>query len=404
MKILLSAYACEPGKGSEPEVGLQIMLAAAHRHDVWVLTRQNNIGLLEEFLAAHPLRDRIHLHGIDLNGPIRRFKRAGLPGLHVYYDAWQRLAGARAAELDRRVGFDVVHHATFATYWARAGVSGLGRPFVWGPVGGGVSTPFSLIPALGAAGLREESLREAVRRLAILRPSHLATSRVAAICLAQNPDTARRVRSKQIYVLPHALTVRLPDLDPPAPRSTDIAFVGRLVPWKGAHLAVRALRHVQHGAAVLRVFGNGPERHRVRRAAEKWGLQDRVELAGTLPRHELLEQVRRCGVLLHPALHDESPIALGEALSLGVPIVCLDHGGPAEIVRWWPGGPAAVVPTGKPEVTARRLAASVDAFLDEAPDVPTEPVLPVASFESSLLDVYDEAVKRRNGINLTKWC
>jgi glycosyltransferase involved in cell wall biosynthesis len=399
MKILLSAYACEPGKGSEQEVGLQVMLAAAHRHDVWVLTRENSIGLLEEYLAQHPLRDRIHLHGIDLDGPIRRLKRTGLPGLHLYYDAWQRLAGVRAAELDRRFDFDVVHHATFAAYWTRAGVSRLGKPFVWGPVGGGVSTPPQLIRELGAAGMREEGLREAVRRLAARRPSQRATARAAAVCLAQNASTARRLSSDRVSILPHALSVRLPDLDPPEARGTDIAFVGRLVPWKGGHLAVQAFRHVRHRQAVLRVFGDGPEMPRVRRAAERWGLQDRVELVGSLPRDELLRRVRRCGVLLHPALHDESPIALGEALSLGTPVVCLDHGGPAEIVRWWPTGRVALIPPSAPESTARGLAAAVDAFLDEAPDLPSEPVLPVASFESSLLDTYDVAIERAKALS-----
>ena len=395
MKILLSAYACEPGKGSEQEVGLRVMLAAAQRHDVWVLTRQNSISLLEEFLAGHPLGGRIHLHGIDLDGPVRRLKRAGLPGLHLYYDAWQRLAGNCAAELDRRFDFDVVHHATFATYWTRAGVSQLGKPFVWGPVGGGVSTPAPLVPELGAAGLREEGLREAVRRLAVRRASHRATARAAAVSLAQNPATARRLSSEHVTVLPNALTVRLAQLGPPERRGTDIAFVGRLVPWKGGHLAVRALRYVQHPDAVLRIFGDGPDRRRIQRAAERWGLQDRVELVGSLPRDELLRQVRRCGVLLHPALHDESPGAIGEALSLGVPVVCLDHGGPAEVVRWWPNGHVALVPPGEPGATARRLAAAVDAALDEAPDPPTAPVLPVASFESLLLNAYDEAARTR---------
>jgi glycosyltransferase involved in cell wall biosynthesis len=398
MKILLSAYACEPGKGSEQEVGLQVMLAAAQRHDVWVLTRENSIDLLEKFLASHPLRDRIHLVGIDLDGPIRRLKRAGLPGLHLYYDAWQRLAGVRAAELDRRFDFDVVHHATFAAYWTRAGVSRLGKPFVWGPVGGGVTTPPPLIRELGAAGLREDGLREAVRRFAAWRPSQRATARAAAICLAQNASTARRLSSDQVFILPHALSVRLPQMDAPEARGTDIAFVGRLVPWKGGHLAVQALRHVQHHDAVLRVFGEGPEKQRIRRAAERWGLQDRVKLTGSLPRDDLLRRVRHCGVLLHPALHDESPIALGEALSLGTPVVCLDHGGPAEIVRWWPAGHVALIPPSAPESTARGLAAAVDAFLDEAPDPPTEPVLPVASFESSLLDTYDKAVERTRAL------
>ena len=38
MKILLSALACDPGKGSELEVGFRALLAAASRHEVWVLT------------------------------------------------------------------------------------------------------------------------------------------------------------------------------------------------------------------------------------------------------------------------------------------------------------------------------------------------------------------------------
>ncbi|HEX6234306.1 MAG TPA: glycosyltransferase [Jiangellaceae bacterium] len=393
MRILISAYACEPGKGSEQEVGLQVMLAAAQRHDVWVLTRENSISLLEEYLAGHPLRDRIQLRGLDLHGPVRQFKRTGQPGLHAYYEAWQRLAAVHAAELDRRFDFDVVHHATFATYWTRAGVSGLGKPFVWGPVGGGVSTPAPLARELGAAGLREEALRETVRRLAVVRPSHRATTRAATISLAQNPSTARRLRSERVVVLPNALTVRLPRMNPPGARGSDIAFVGRLIPWKGGHLAVRALRQVRHRDAVLRVFGDGPDRSRVQRAAERWGLANRLELVGSLPRDELLRQVRRCGVLLHPALHDESPIALGEALSLGTPVVCLDHGGPAEVARWWPTSHVALIPPSDPESTARGLAAAVDAFLDDPPEPPAEPVLPVASFESSLLDVYDQAVE-----------
>ena len=60
MKGLLSAYACEPGKGSEPEVGLRTVVAAAQRHDVWVITRQNNLPSLRAHLAHEPLRDRIH--------------------------------------------------------------------------------------------------------------------------------------------------------------------------------------------------------------------------------------------------------------------------------------------------------------------------------------------------------
>jgi glycosyltransferase involved in cell wall biosynthesis len=396
VKVLLSAYACEPGKGSEQEVGLRVLLAAASRHDVWVLTRQNNIGPLVDFLAGNPLAPRIRLHGIDSGGPAGRLKGVGKVGLHLYYDAWQRLAGRAAAELDRQVNFDLVHHATFATYWTRAGVTGLGKPMVWGPVGGAVPTPARLLPELGAAGLWEEAWREAVRRVALMRPSVRAAMAAATVCLAQNRRTARRLRHPNVSVLPNALTVRLPPLPSPEPRSSDVAVVGRLIPLKGGPLAVRAFRHVQHPDSVLRVFGDGPDRERIRRAAERWGLRDRVDLVGNLPRDELLPRLRRCGVLLYPSFHDEAGLGVAEALSLGVPVVCLDNSGPAEVVRWFPTGHAALVRPSTPEATARRLAAAVQAFLDNPPTPPAEPVGPTTSFESLILDAYDRALSARD--------
>jgi hypothetical protein len=38
MNIFLSALSCEPGKGSEPEVGYRALLAAPSQHEVWAIT------------------------------------------------------------------------------------------------------------------------------------------------------------------------------------------------------------------------------------------------------------------------------------------------------------------------------------------------------------------------------
>ena len=51
-RILLSAYACEPGKGSEPEVGwLWATELADAGHEVWVITREANRHAIEMELA-----------------------------------------------------------------------------------------------------------------------------------------------------------------------------------------------------------------------------------------------------------------------------------------------------------------------------------------------------------------
>ena len=42
MKILLSAYACEPNRGSEQGVGWSWAVELSKHHEVWVITRYNN--------------------------------------------------------------------------------------------------------------------------------------------------------------------------------------------------------------------------------------------------------------------------------------------------------------------------------------------------------------------------
>ena len=64
MKILLSALACDPGKGSELEVGFRALLAAASRHEVWVLTNSATIPIVRRAIQEYPWADRVHFEGI----------------------------------------------------------------------------------------------------------------------------------------------------------------------------------------------------------------------------------------------------------------------------------------------------------------------------------------------------
>ena len=55
MKVLLSAYSCDPGKGSEPGVGWNSVLQAARFHSVWVLTHDEGRQGITAALASGTL-------------------------------------------------------------------------------------------------------------------------------------------------------------------------------------------------------------------------------------------------------------------------------------------------------------------------------------------------------------
>ena len=145
LKVLLSAYACEPGKGSEPGVGWNFALQMAKDHEVWVLTRANNRSAIELGLCQISSR-KLHFIYYDLPRWARWWKR-GSRGIQLYYYLWQIGIYFVARKLHAHIQFDLAHHVTFGKYWSPSLISLLPIPFVWGPVGGGESAPKAFWPA-----------------------------------------------------------------------------------------------------------------------------------------------------------------------------------------------------------------------------------------------------------------
>lgn len=139
LRILLSAYACEPDIGSEPGVGWNWARALIRRgHEVWVLTRANNRKPIERAVERLSEDERTRLHFIyyDLPAWAAWWKKGGR-GVQLYYALWQRniLPVVKAAHVVHE--FDLVHHLTFGVWCQPTRLYKLGIPVIFGPVGEG---------------------------------------------------------------------------------------------------------------------------------------------------------------------------------------------------------------------------------------------------------------------------
>ena len=335
LKVLISAYACEPGKGSEPGVGWNVAREMSRHHDVWVLTRANNRPAIEAALAEedHPGPAFVYL---DLPGWARWWKR-GQRGVHAYYYLWQILAYFTARGLHREVGFDLVHHVTFVKYWAPSFLALLPIPFLWGPVGGGESTPAGFWRDLGFRGMAYEVTRVLARWLAEKDPLVRLTARRNQVALATTEATAERLRrlgARKVSVLGlSALSsgdiARLSNCDRVDSRSVRFISVGRLLHLKAFHLSLRAFADANLDGVEYVLIGGGPERRRLERLAGRLGVANRVRFLGQMPREEALAHVCASDVLVHPSLHESGGWVCVEAMAAGKPVVCADLGGPA---------------------------------------------------------------------------
>jgi glycosyltransferase involved in cell wall biosynthesis len=336
MKVLLSAYACEPGRGTELGVGWNTAWEIAKYHEVWVLTRPDDgRESIEAELKLHP---NPNLHFVYFTPPIiGSLWRRGSIAFLVHYYFWQIQAYLVARRLHREIGFDVAHHVTFVRHSAPSFLVLLPIPFIWGPVGGGESAPDPFWVDFSWRNRVYELLRSGARWLGERDPLARMTARRSTIVRVTTEDTAIRVRqmgAPEVGIFPEAsLTkeeiVRISQAASQQSETIRFISMGRLLHWKGFHLGLRAFAAANIPAAEYWVLGEGPERQRLEDLAATLGITDRVKFWNRLPRDEALQKLGSCTALVHPSLHDSGGWVCLEAMMAARPVLCLDLGGPA---------------------------------------------------------------------------
>ena len=340
MRLLVTTFSLCPGQGSEPGVGWHTVEELAREHDVHALIDANWEPKVQRVFRAedHP---RIHLHFVRIpllttlvEGPLHN----GLCWL-IYYYLWQIAAWITATRLHDEHRFDACQHVTFVKYNTPSFLHLLGLPFVFGPVGGAERAPAVFYREFGLKTRLVESARVALQKLAQLDPFlHLCCHR-SDLALAVTHDTAQALRqlgARRVEVL---TAVALSEDEIGAITSTHstgsgpltLLYVGRLIAWKGVHLALRASAQGPSDLH-LRIIGDGPLRAFLETEAQRLRIADRVTFEGELPRDQVLAAYRSAHGFLYPSLHDSGGNAVLEAMAAALPILCLRYGGPDFIV------------------------------------------------------------------------
>jgi len=357
LKVLLSAYACEPNRGSEPEVGWQWGLQMARFHDVTVLTRANNQAVIKAALAAHSGPRPAFVY-YDLPPWLLALKRHGLP-VAIYYALWQM--GVRRHVANRLSEFDLIHHVTFNSFrqpgfWWRCH-----KPVVLGPLGGGQICPGPFLLTFGRKFIPEAARSLSVMGSALL-PHLYACFAAATTILVANQDTARRIPKRYQTKVKAALETGIPQSQfaaTAAPGSADglvrIIWVSRLEKIKGAPLALRAFAQAAATEPSLRLslVGSGPEEKLLRRLAHELGIDSLVTWHGVVPKAAIPNLLAGHDAFLFTSLRDTSGNVLLEAMAAGLPAVTLRHHGAAEIAT---DETAIRVPVGNRNETVREVA------------------------------------------------
>jgi len=340
LKVLISAYACEPNKGSEPGVGWHWSLQIARFHETWVITRTNNKECIEKYLLANPVNN-IHFIYTDLPKWLRFWKR-GEKGLYLYYALWQALAFLKALNLHRKRRLDIVHSLTFGNIWSPAFVSIIPVPFVWGPIGGGEQVPKDFRREWSLKGRIQELIRDfilfSLRLNFFFSYNCLKASKIIVKTKQSASRIPRKHKKKVTPMLETAVHPKHVHLGKKHCRK-DVAkirilSIGRLIPSKGIDLAIKAASSLNERLNDFEyiIIGDGPERKKLEYLVHLYNLSNKVKLLGHMPREKVLEYLCSCDVFLFPSLREGGAWALFEAMYFSLPIICLDIAATSEII------------------------------------------------------------------------
>lgn len=229
--------------------------------------------------------------------------------------------------------WDIAHHASpISTRFYSPTVVFKETPIVIGPVGGSLTAPKALskstsdpwyVRLRGIDGLRQ-------RLDPMLRSTYANADCVLGV--------AKYVEEK----IPACFNGRFEvfsewgfddvhHVDRNAQSSEPIKFlaVGRLIPTKGVRELIEAFAKVARDLkATLTIVGTGPLKGEIESYVKQTQLENSVQLVGWVEPSEVARFYAESDVFILPSYRESSGGVFLEAMTWGLPVICIDYGGP----------------------------------------------------------------------------
>ncbi|QAU38490.1 glycosyltransferase family 1 protein [Bradyrhizobium guangdongense] len=347
--MLLIAEAANPEWTSVPLIGWNLSRALSKYVDTHIVTQVRN----RDALLRHGLTEGVHFTAIDserIASPLTKIAERlrggdgkGWTMISAFsalsYYSFERKLWEKFRDRLASREFDVVHRITplsptnaslIAKHLARLNI-----PFVLGPLNGGVPWP----PGFRRRQHSEKEWLAYVRDLYKLMPGYASTRRNSSAILVGSRYTQSELPGWAVksstYLPENGVDEKVfhTPRSPGAVLPLTAVFVGRLVAYKGADIAIAATsRFLRAGHLRLQIIGDGPERGRLEEQVRSSGLEDKVKFWGWLTQAELQEKLRTCDLLTFPSIREFGGGVVLESMALGVAPIVADYAGPSELV------------------------------------------------------------------------
>ncbi|MGN0533348.1 MAG: glycosyltransferase family 4 protein [Eubacterium sp.] len=330
MNILLSAYSVNPYHGSEDGIGWNWTLQLSKNFPdskIYLLTKRFNEKDTEKGIKEFNLKN-VELVIVDVPDCLNWFREKHSAFHHMYYYLWQCVAYRWAK--GSGIKFDIIHHITMGDFRFTGKMYRFKDAYtIYGPVGGGQSTPPSL--KCYEKNQKVEKFREIINKTRAVSPFYKSRIKRFDDIYAINKETAEIIskasdgRCRLLMELAVSDEFKSLKIEKVPNDTVSIVFVGRLIEKKGLMLLLDVIERVDKNIPyTLTIYGGGPLSEAIEQTVKEKGLDGRVFLAGSVDHTEISKAYQGADIFVMPSLRETSGNVLIEAMAHRVPVAALD--------------------------------------------------------------------------------
>ncbi|WP_302414889.1 glycosyltransferase family 4 protein [uncultured Prevotella sp.] len=343
MKILINAYACSPGMGSEPGMAWNWVSNLAKSCELHIITEGEFREKIETVVPTLEQGGNMHFYYNPVSEEIRKMCwNQGDWRFYKYYREWQWKTYLLAKDICQKEHIDILHQLNMIGFrepgylWQLSKENGV--PFVWGPVDAKDKFP---VAYLDGAGLKTKLFMRLKNFLTGIQLRYskrvLLAARQSSVIFSASSNSQRSFKKYMnidspllnetgCYVQDH------PIVDKTDKETFDVLWVGKMDFRKQLALALQTVAKSENNKLRLHIMGGG-DAESYQSLAKSYGIADKCIWHGAVSHDEVQDIMQKSDIFLFTSVAEGTPHVVLEAISNNLPVVCFDTCGQGDAVN-----------------------------------------------------------------------
>ena len=345
MKILINAYACSPGMGSEPGMAWNWVSNLAKFCELHIITEGEFREKIESVVPTLEQGGNMHFYYNPVSEEIRKMCwNQGDWRFYKYYREWQWKTYLMAKDICLKEQIDILHQLNMIGFrepgylWKLSKENGV--PFVWGPIGGLKQFPLAY---LQGADLKMKLFNRLKNFLNIWQLKHekrvdeaLKTAKLLVSSIPDSYRALKRYKGMESIIIPETGCFLSDDvsMDRFDDQEFHVMWVGKFDFRKQLPLALKAIAIANNPNVVLDIYGGGSDVQiaSAKKLVDSIGINEKVVWHGNQPNDVVNNAMRNAQLFFFTSISEDTSTVVLEAVSNHLPVLCFDACGMAAVI------------------------------------------------------------------------